>query len=202
MPQGSKHSAIKVKPAKASNTYATSQKTAAKPAETMASAMPSISMQKPWKDFVKTSGGIVDQQRQHATQFFTDQTEKASTHMMNNMNDFSSLYRDMTAATQQYCQTWTKGCEELSRSYMSFCQSLTQDCMSAFKTTLSARTVQDAVSSQNEFLRAQCEKIVSETTRMGEQLAKTASEAAEPVQSQWSTMTAKMTPSNTTSRAA
>ena len=74
--------------------------------------------------------------------------------------------------------------------------------MSAFKTTLSARTVQDAVSSQNEFLRAQCEKIVSETTRMGEQLAKTASEAAEPVQSQWSTMTAKMTPSNTTSRAA
>ena len=123
--------------------------------------------------------------------------------MINNMNDFSNLCRDMTNATQQYYQTWTKGCEDLSRSYMSFCQSLTQDCMSAFKTTLSARTVQDAVSSQSEFMRAQCEKIVSETTKMGEQLARTASEAAEPVQSQWSTMTGKMTPTATpTSRAA
>lgn len=151
----------------------------------------------PLATFFTSARATSQTQLQGATTLLTDNLEKASTTMMSNLNDFTSSYRDMTSASMQYCQTWARGCEEMSRSYMSLWQSVSQDCMSAFKSMVSARTMQDAVSAQSDFLRQQCEKIMTETSRMGEVYAKTASEAAEPVQSQWSTMTSRYSPNGT-----
>lgn len=148
----------------------------------------------PFKTFADSARATAETQWQDAASLLTDSMEKASTTMMNNLNDYTSVYRDMTNASLQYCQTWAKGCEELGRSYVGLWQSVSQDCMAAFKSVVSARNVQDAVSAQSDFLRQQCEKIMTETSRMGEVYAKTASEAAEPVQSQWSTMTSRYTP--------
>ena len=137
---------------------------------------------------LKTSRSVAERQLKAGWELTSGNVDKVTTHMMNNMNDTTSMNTEMFGSMNQFCQTWAKGCEEITKSYVNFCQSLAQDCMNACKSMVSAKSVQEAVTMQSEFARSQFDKAMSETTRLGEMCVKVASDASEPMQSQWSTM--------------
>ena len=137
---------------------------------------------------LNTGRSVAERQFKAGWQLTTGNVDKVTTHMMNNMNDASSMNSEMFESTNQFCQTWTKGCEEITKSYVNFCQSWMQDCMNTFKSMVSAKSMQEAVTAQSDFARSQFDKAMSESTRISELCVKIASDASEPMQSQWSTM--------------
>lgn len=143
------------------------------------------------EEFLNTTRTVAERQLQSGWDLTSGNVNKVTTHMMNNMNDATNLSKDMYEASMQWCQTWSKGYEEICKGYMGLYQSLSQDYMNAFKSMLSAKTVQEATSLQSEFARQQFDKLMSEGTKMGEICVKVATEAAEPLQTQWSSMSTR-----------
>lgn len=137
---------------------------------------------------LKTSCSVAEKQLKAGWELTTGNVDKVTTHMMNNMNDASNTTTEMFGSTNQFYQTWAKGCEEIAKSYTSFCQSLMQDCMNTYKSMISAKSVQEAVSMQSDFCRSQFDKAMSESTRISEMCVKVATDATEPMQNQWTSM--------------
>lgn len=140
---------------------------------------------------LETGRSVAERQFQAGCALFTGNFDRMMTTMINNTNEAASANTEMFEATTQYFQTWTKGCEDVAKSYATFCQSMMQDWMNCCKSTMSAKNVQDAVSMQTDFVRQQFDKAMSESTRMSETIVKVASDAAEPMQSQWTSMVSR-----------
>lgn len=117
--------------------------------------------------------------------------EKVATHMMKNMTDMTSWNKDMFESYVTYCTTMTKGYEEISKTIMTSCQSMSQQYMQCCKDMLTAKTMKEAMDTQSEFVRSQMDTMMAEGTKISELCVKVASEASEPMQSQWSSMISK-----------
>jgi phasin family protein len=115
-------------------------------------------------------------------------TEKVVHTMMKNLESMTSMHKNMFDACVACNTTWTKGCEDISKMWMQSCQSMTQQWMQTCKTMMTAKTVKEAMDTQGEFMRTQFDTTMAETTKITELCVKLASEATEPVQSQWSQM--------------
>jgi len=140
---------------------------------------------------LKTTRSVTERLEKAGWELTTGNVDKVTTHMMNNMNDTTSMNSELFGTATQFYQTWAKGCEEITKSYANLCQSFAQDCMNACKSMVTAKSVQEAVTLQSDFARSQFDKVMSEGTRISELCVKVATDASEPMQNQWSTMVSR-----------
>jgi phasin family protein len=83
-----------------------------------------------------------------------------------------------------------KGVEALGTEVMSFTQANIEADIAAAKDIMTAKSLQEAVALQNDFVRARFERMTSETTKLGELSMRLASMAMEPLRSRFDANTA------------
>jgi phasin family protein len=140
---------------------------------------------------VQSGRAAAQKQMREGLEITVDNMERMNTNMMKNIEDMTSMNKDMFEAYVSCCTTWAKGCETISKSMMGTWQSAAQQYMQCCKSMLTAKTMKEAMDTQSDFVRSQIDTMMAESTKMSELCVKMASEASEPIQSQWTTMTSK-----------
>jgi len=140
---------------------------------------------------VQSGRAAAQKQMQAGLEITVDNMERVTANMMKNMEDMTSMNKEMFEAYVSCCTTWAKGCEQISKSMMATMQNAAQQYMQCCKSMLTAKTMKEAMDTQSDFVRSQMDTMMAEGTKMSEMCVKMASEAAEPVQSQWTTLTSK-----------
>ncbi len=114
--------------------------------------------------------------------------QKVTQGMMKACEDINAACCESMTAAMQSNAAITKGCEELSRNFGSLMQEQIARAMSAGKTFMGAKSVQEFTAMQSEFMKDCFEQWMAGTGKMSEISARVAQQAIEPVAKQ-ATMT-------------
>lgn len=168
-------------------------KTAAKPASaTVSSAtleLPNVGQH--FTTLVQSGREVTQRQFEAGLELTAGNVERVTKRMMKNFQEMTGSNKEMLEAYVSYCTTWTKGCEEISKTSMTTMQNLAQQWMQCCKTMLTAKTMKEAMDTQGDYMRTQFDTVLAEGTKLSELCVKLATEASEPVQTQWTQMVSK-----------
>lgn len=139
----------------------------------------------------ETGRTVTYRQMQAGLELTAGNMERMTSTMMKNFEEMTGTNKEMFDAYVSYCTTWTKGCEEISKTCMSTMQNMAQQWMQCCKTMLTAKTMKEAMDTQGDFMRTQFDTALAESTKISELCVKLATEASEPMQSQWNQMVSK-----------
>lgn len=111
-----------------------------------------------------------------------------------NMDAAVKRYDDFTAFGREAVEAWiaagnaaTKGIEALNAEMMAFGKSQFDDGVAASKGVMSARTLKEAFEMQSEFAKTSFDAMMSESTKIGQMVAKTSQDAAAPINATYQT---------------
>lgn len=121
---------------------------------------------------------------EQAVEAATEQVEKARAAVTQGYGDFAAFQQEAFAAFVRSGEILAKGAEALSKEYFAFAQHTAEANSEAAKALLAAKSVNELVQLQSEFLRVSLDKSVDEGSKLSEMSFKIASEAFEPLQKQ------------------
>lgn len=153
------------------------------------SALPDVGQH--FTTLVQSGRDVTQRQLEAGLELTAGNVERVTTHMIKNVEDWTGANKEFFDAYTSYCTTWTKGCEEISRTYMTTYQNLAQSWMQCCKSMLTAKTMKEAMDTQGDYMRTQFDTVLAEGTKISELCVKLATEASEPVQTQWNQMVTK-----------
>lgn len=151
--------------------------------------LPNVSQH--FKTLAQSGRQVTQRQLEAGLELTAGNVERVTKTMMKNFEDMTGTNKEMMDAYVSYCTTWTKGCEEISKTYMATCQNLAQQWMQCCKSMITAKTMKEAMDTQGDYMRTQFDTVLAEGTKISELCVKLATEASEPVQTQWNQMVTK-----------
>lgn len=143
------------------------------------------------KTLAQSGRQVTQRQLEAGLELTAGNVERVTKTMMKNFEEMNGTSKEMMDAYVSYCTTWTKGCEEISKTYMATCQNLAQQWMQCCKSMITAKTMKEAMDTQGDYMRTQFDTVLAEGTKISELCVKLATEASEPVQTQWNQMVTK-----------
>jgi len=120
----------------------------------------------------------------------TQQYEKAFSTAKNRMdqavkqyNEFTMFAKDNVDAVIAASNAYAKGLEVLTSELMNFSKNSLEESVAATKALFGAKTLQEMIELQTSITSTAFDKVISQTTRVGEVATKVAQEAFEPLNS-------------------
>lgn len=125
---------------------------------------------------------------EQAVQVTSEQYEKAFTQAKEKLDETLKQFDDVAAfgkenveIASQSGNIFAKGVENLSGEMVAYSKKAMEDNLSAAKSVMAAKTIQEAVDLQSGFARDALSGYLAHTTKMGEMYTKVLQEAAEPL---------------------
>ena len=106
---------------------------------------------------------------------------KMSTQTFKGYEDFAAFGKANLEAFVQANQLFTKGIESLSKEVVSLAQSSLESSTAATKAIFAAKTIKDVVELQADFAKTSFEKLVANSTKLGEMTVKLATDSTAPI---------------------
>ncbi|WP_189046016.1 phasin family protein [Aliidongia dinghuensis] len=104
-----------------------------------------------------------------------------STQTFKGYEDFAAFGKANLDAFVQANTLFAKGIEELSKEVVSLTQSSLESSAAATKAIFAAKTLKDVVELQADFAKTSFEKLVANSTKLGELTVKLATDSAAPL---------------------
>ena len=114
----------------------------------------------------------------------SEQAEQAGAAVTQGYDDFAALQKEGFEALVKAGEILARGAEAIGKEYFAFAQHTAEANGEAAKALLGAKSVQEIVELQGEFVRVSLDKSVDESGKLSEMSLKIASEALEPLQKQ------------------
>lgn len=129
---------------------------------------------------------------------FKDYTAQATATMQENMEkvsksmtDIGDFGKDNVEAVVESASTFAKGVESIAAEQANFAKSSMEKSVEQFKTVASAKTPQDFMEAQTDYLRAAFENNVSQMNKLSDMWIATAKDCSEPLSRRYSAMVEK-----------
>ena len=158
--------------AKSTKQDKTAADTAAKAAETMASAG-----QEALRNFAKAG---------------TESYEQAFSGLRGKTDEMTKGYEDLAASGKETMEAWNaagtaygKGMEAIGGELMNFAKRMMESNVEATKAVLGAKSLNEAMDLQSEFAHNSFEGMMTQGTKVGELATKVAQDTAEPISAQF-----------------
>ena len=110
-----------------------------------------------------------------------EHVEKANQAMIKTAEEMQKLSKENLEACLQASQIVAKGLQELSREWTAYVQESLERSAAATKALMAARSFQEVISLQSDWVKASLDKLIAETTKLSEQTVKVTNEAMEPI---------------------
>jgi len=104
-----------------------------------------------------------------------------STQTFKGYEDFAAFGKANLEAFVQANTLFAKGVEELSKEVVSLAQSSLETSTAATKAIFAAKTLKDVIELQADFAKTSFEKLVANSTKLGELTVKLATDSAAPI---------------------
>ena len=104
-----------------------------------------------------------------------------STQTFKGYEDFAAFGKANLEAFVQANTLFAKGIEELSKEVVSLAQSSLESSTAATKAIFAAKTLKDVIELQTDFAKTSFEKLVANSTKLGELTVKLATDSAAPI---------------------
>jgi phasin family protein len=104
-----------------------------------------------------------------------------STQTFKGYEDFAAFGKANLEAFVQANTLFAKGIESLSKEVVSLAQSSLESSTAATKAIFAAKTLKDVVELQADFAKTSFEKLVANSTKIGEMTVKLATDSAAPI---------------------
>ena len=104
-----------------------------------------------------------------------------STQTFKGYEDFAAFGKANLEAFVQANKLFTSGIETLSKEVVSLAQSSLESSTAATKAMFAAKTIKDVVELQTDFAKTSFEKLVANSTKIGEMTVKLATDSAAPI---------------------
>ncbi len=142
--------------------------TSAKKVENMSEAFESISIATP--------------------EFFKDSYEKAS----KNMGDFVDFHKASVEAMMSSAGVFAKAVEQAATEHAAFIKESVEDSVSAAQACASSKSIQDAMTVQNDYMRTAVEKNLNQINKVADQWMSVSKEVSEPITEQYGAFVEKV----------
>jgi phasin family protein len=110
-----------------------------------------------------------------------EHVEKANQAMIKTAEEMQKLSKENFEACIQASQIVAKGLQELGREWTAYVQESLERSAAATKALMAARSFQEVISLQSDWVKASLDKLIAETTKLSEQTVKVTNEAMEPI---------------------
>jgi phasin family protein len=110
-----------------------------------------------------------------------EQIEKANQAMLKASEEMQKLSKENVEACLQASTIIAKGMQELGREWTAYLQESLERAAAATKALMAARTMQEVVALQSDWVKGSLDKLVAEATKLSEQTVKVTNEAMEPI---------------------
>jgi phasin family protein len=110
-----------------------------------------------------------------------EHVEKANQAMIKSAEEMQKLSKENLEACIQASTIMAKGMQELGREWTAYLQESMDRSAAAAKALMAARTMQEVVSLQSDWVKASLDKLLAEATKLSEQTVKVTNEAMEPI---------------------
>jgi phasin family protein len=121
-----------------------------------------------------------------------EHVEKANQAMIKTAEEMQKLSKENLEACIQASQIIAKGMQELGREWTAYMQESLERSAAAAKALMAARSFQEVVSLQSDWVKASLDKLVAETTKLSERTVKVTNEAMEPISARLSVAADKL----------
>ena len=121
-----------------------------------------------------------------------EHVEKANQAMIKTAEEMQKLSKENLEACIQCSTIIAKGMQELGREWTAYLQESMERSATAAKALMAARTMQEILTLQSDWLKASLDKMVAEATKMSEQTVKVTNEAMEPISARLSVTAEKL----------
>lgn len=116
---------------------------------------------------------------------FLSASQKNIDATVKNYDEFTAFGKDTVEAWMQAGNTAAKGIEALNAEMLAYAKAQVDDSVAATKAMFGSKTLQEAIETQAGFAKSYFDAYVSQSTKMGEMVAKTTQEAIEPINSRY-----------------
>ncbi|MBP2298240.1 phasin family protein [Azospirillum picis] len=110
-----------------------------------------------------------------------EQFEKATAQMLKSYEDLQAAGKANAEALIASSTIAAKGAEDLGREVVAYGQSALDKSIAAGRALLSAKTLQEVIELQNDFLKSSFDSMLAETSRLQELTTKVTNEALAPL---------------------
>jgi phasin family protein len=146
-----------------------------KPAAAVVTKMPvSKPVEAPVSSFIAPKASTIPPTPQFKVSFMSTQSFKG-------YEDFAAFGKANLEAFVQANTLFAKGIESLSKEVVSLAQSSLESSTAATKAMFAAKTLKDVVELQADFAKTSFEKLVANSTKLGEMTVKLATDSAAPI---------------------
>ena len=121
-----------------------------------------------------------------------EHVEKANQAMIKTAEEMQKLSKENLEACLQASTIIAKGMQELGREWTAYLQESMERSAAATKALMAARTMQEIVSLQSDWMKASLDKLIAEATKLSEQTVKVTNEAMEPINARLSVAAEKI----------
>jgi phasin family protein len=121
-----------------------------------------------------------------------EHVEKANQAMIKTAEEMQKLSKENLEACIQASTIIAKGMQELGREWTAYVQESMERSAAAAKAMMSARSLQEVINLQSDWLKASLDKLVAETTKLSERTVKVTNEAMEPISARLSVAADKL----------
>jgi phasin family protein len=121
-----------------------------------------------------------------------EHVEKANQAMIKTAEEMQKLSKENLEACIQASAIIAKGMQELSREWTAYLQESLERSAAATKALMAARSFQEVISLQSDWVKASLDKLVAETTKLSERTVKVTNEAMEPISARLSVAADKL----------
>jgi phasin family protein len=111
----------------------------------------------------------------------SEQMDKVTQNLMQACDEMGATYRKSMDAVMESTAALTKGCDELSRNFGSLMQEQMSRALSAGKTIMSAKSMQEFADLQAGFMKECFDQWMASTGKLSEISVRVTQEAIEPV---------------------
>lgn len=133
---------------------------------------------------VQATQETASKQMEQALTMTREQTEKTTEEVMKSMEDMRKQQQGTIDAFMRSGTAFTKGVEELNRTWMSYMQNAFETNIEASNKMLGARTIREWSEIQQDAARKNFDELVGEMTKISEIGFKAASDCFEPLSEQ------------------
>ena len=133
-----------------------------------------------------------EQAFEEMTGFGADAFKEGYQKMAENMSGMADFQKGYVEAFMASAGAFAKGIEKLTSEQSSFAKSAFEDTVANAKAASSAKSFQDAIELNSEFVRTSVEKNMGQFTKVAEIFTETAKETAEPMTSHYNELVEKV----------
>lgn len=108
---------------------------------------------------------------------FKDGFERA----MKSVSELNDFHKETFEAFVESAQTLTKGFETMSNEALGFNKKALEDTVAAAKTASTAKSVQDVIEANTDYMKSSFEAFIAQATKMNDLFSSTMKDAGEPI---------------------